>query len=277
MPVFKQSLASLAASSGRAVPPFLESCFSFMMAHLDVEGIFRVPGLEDEIRRAISLADANGTVEFSENTSPFVVANLLTRFILQIPGHILEDKNATEWTNLTDVTKARSLISRLPVINRVVLSRLLGFFLKVAEHSSANRMGIANIAIILRPILISNPKDQWWLIGQDTVTMLLDNYEFIFSEDEVQRVGKCSSLTAEGEFMSSDAFEESMSDVFEMFFAQSRHVQPEIEPVIEEKQRRMCRRVEIAQSRLDWMEMFTSLMSADRTGLGRKAERLTPI
>ena len=105
MPVFKQSLASLAASSGRAVPPFLESCFTFMMAHLEIEGIFRVPGLEDEIRRFISLADANGNVEFTENTSPFVVANLLTRFMLQIPGHVLEDKNAPEWTGLTDVNR----------------------------------------------------------------------------------------------------------------------------------------------------------------------------
>ena len=256
MPVFKQSLASLAASSGRAVPPFLESCFTFMMAHLEIEGIFRVPGLEDEIRRFISLADANGNVEFSENTSPFVVANLLTRFMLQIPGHVLEDKNAPEWTGLTDVNRARTLINRLPVINRVVLSRLLGFFLKVAEKQELNRMGKSNIAIILRPILISNPKDQWWLIGQDTVMMILDNYEFLFSEDEVQRVGKCSALTPEGEFMQSDVFEESMSDVFEMFFAQSRHVQPEMEPVVEEKQRRMCRRVEIAATRLNWMDII---------------------
>ena len=273
MRVFHQSLSSLAAITGKAVPPFLESCFSFLMDKLDVEGIFRVPGLDSDIQRFIALADASGTVEFPENTSPFVVANLLTRFIAKIPNHILEDRNADSWTALTDVAKAKSLISDLPPMNRAVLSRLLAFFLKVIEHGDKNRMGKSNIGIILSPILITNNNDNWWLLKQETVAMLLDNYETLFGENAKIGAPSCLALDNSGRFLTSDEFETSIEDLFNMLFAQSCFVKPELVPVVEEKQQRMCRNVQMMAADVAPKDLFDELLSTSRS----RARILTPI
>ena len=95
MPVWGQSLASVALNDQRAVPLFLEKCFKYIIDnHLDTEGLFRVAGKETEIKSLITSIDAIGDLTIGSDVSVYSICNIITRFIKDIPGHILLDKNA---------------------------------------------------------------------------------------------------------------------------------------------------------------------------------------
>jgi hypothetical protein len=257
MPVFGQPLSALAMATNHAVPPFLERCFSFLADKLAITGIFRVPGADSEIRRYASIADAAGNVEFSPNTTAYVVANLLTRFIRQLPNHLLDDRTVNDWMFATTAEGVRAQIDKLPRLNKAVLSRVLAFFSKVIAACSENQMNATNIAIILSPILIENATNKLWLLPRETVILMFDNYNEIFKD--------LNSFDENGEFLSSERYEELVGGAFADLFCQT-NVGIEFEPVVQEKQRKMCRRVPI--QKMDWEQMLTALLSTDRKGVG---------
>jgi hypothetical protein len=257
MPVFGQPLSAIAMTTNHAVPPFIERCFSFMSDKLDVTGIFRVPGADTEIRRYVSIADAAGNAEFAPNTTAYVVANLLTRFIRQIPNHLLDDKTATDWVFATTVEGVHAQIDKLPRLNKAVLSRVLAFFMQVIAHAGKNQMNAVNIGIILSPILIENSSNHLWLLPRETVVLMFDNYKQLF--------GDLSAIDEDGEFMSSEKYEEKVGGAFADLFCQT-NVGIEFQPVVQEKQRKMCRRVPI--QKMDWGEMMEALLSDDHKGVG---------
>jgi hypothetical protein len=228
-----------------------------MFDKLDTTGIFRVPGADTEIHRYTMTADTAATVDFAPNTTPYVVANLLTRFVRQIPNHLLDDNTAGDWVFVTTLDGVRAQIDKLPRLNKAVLSRVLAFFIQVVAHSDKNQMNAINIGIILSPILIENSSNRLWLLPRETVVMMLDNYNQIF--------GDLSAIDEDGSFMSSEKYEEKVGGAFADLFCQT-NVGIEFQPVVHEKQRKMCRRVSI--QKLDWGEMMEALLSNDRKGVG---------
>lgn len=252
MPTFGQPLNNLAVYFSQAIPPFLEKLFSFMIEKaLDVEGIFRVPGDDKVIKHYHSIIDATGNVDLAEKVSPFVVANLITRFIRFIPNHLLIDKNANELAKIDSVESAQAFLQTLPLIHKAVFSRLIAFFTLVAKHSAGNRMGTRAISLILSPILVENPDEAIWIFPADIVELFLKNYKEIFVS--------MPALTPDGEFMTEQNFQKSIGDVCSIFFCQSTSNPVTLSPVVAAKQVKMCRNIIIEQT--DFKEIYKKLLS----------------
>jgi hypothetical protein len=253
MKVFGQRLSALAIATNRVVPAVLESCFAYLLPRLDTTGLFRVPGSDAEVKRLESHADATGNVEFSPNSTPFAVANCLTRFVKRIPGHLLDDNRWAQWARATTVELIQAQLEVLPRVHRAVLSRILAFFTLVCAHSGQNRMDPSNVSIILSPIMIENKGDLSWLLPREVISPMLEHYKEVF--------GNLSALEEDGSFMSQERYELLIATWFSDVFLQATDT-VDFHDVIPEKQQKMCRRFQI--ERVDWEPMFQALMAANQ-------------
>lgn len=259
MPFYDQPLLDIVLSTGYVIPPFLDECFNFILENADQEGVFRVPGNDQDVKRLISLFDAGGVPEIkvtpaSRRTTINNICNVITRFIKRIPEHLLIDKNSKLWDKDLNVEQVKRLVDNLPLCNKAFLSRIFGFFTKVAEHSDKNLMGVNNLSKILSASLIEDPNNQFWLLKTENAKLFFTNYKEIF--------GSMSSLDENGEFLSREDFQKSVGDIFTSFFCQSSSIKkPEIVSVPQERQKKMCRRITIEQ--LNWDQMFDVLLHHD--------------
>lgn len=261
------SLSSIADKCNSAVPPFFDECLDFMIAHADVEGIFRVPGSVSEINRARLLIDSTGNFPIRE-ASPYLVANIITLFIRKIPDHILIDSNIEKWENVEpqDLEKIKANIQELPTINLILLSRFLGFFVIISQHSAKNKMGTFNLATILSPILIAKPKDPSWFLNRDVVITMLENYQAIF--------GDKSTFDENGAFLPSQTFKDKVGNIWDSIFCQTLSpAQRTIEEPPKTIQQKMCRGIEIPE--IDFQTLLTELL--EDSIAKNAAKQLTPI
>ena len=258
MPIWGQNLTSLALTFQRAVPLFLEKCFTFILEnHLDTEGIFRVPGNEADIKSFITSIDAIGDISVNSNTNAFVICNIITRFIRDVPDHILLDKNANKLQDCKTPADLKKIIMSLPIPNRAILSRLLGFMTIISQHSENNLMPISNIAIILSPILVDDPSNPQYLLSKDISIMLLENYREIFSE--------MLAIDANGNWLSEEQFTKSIGDVMTTFFCQSSFLRKPLTPIKIEKQARMVRNIKIDTRSNEWDCLMNELLAINPT------------
>ena len=269
MVVYGQPIVEIALTTYKAIPPFLEKSFSFLLSNsrLDTKGIFRISGSDVEIQRFQKVIDATGDITYPNDTKPFVVANLITRFIRQIPNHLLIDKNAEAWEKAKTPEEAQKLFKGLPLIHRAVFTRIIAFFRVVTQHKKENCMEAKSLAIILSPILVSKSGDQRWLLSFSTVEMLLDRYDEIF--------GSMSSFDKNGEFMSDEEFNATIGDICSQFFCQSTAAPLKLKPLVETKQCKLTRNLEI--SRIDWNDLFSILLSTNYTENDTLSTKLTYI
>ena len=252
MVVWGQTLVSVALSDQRAVPLFLEKCFKHVLENwIDVEGIFRISGKESEIKELISMIDAIGDITIKNDTSPFTICNIITRFIRDIHQHILLDKNAQAFKKCTTAEQIKSIFNTLPIINKVVFSRFIGFLTLIAKHSDNNRMTLDNIAIILTPMLVDEPQDPQFILPKDVCLLMLKEYNTICEE--------VPALDSNGNWLSEEAFSKSIESVVSTFLCQSSFMTRQLTPVKVVKQARMVRNVRIDVG--GWDSMMNELLA----------------
>ena len=213
MPVFGQPLMKLALRTQRAIPLFLEKSFACILNHLCVEGIFRLAGSNDEITRMELLIDASDDYP-AEQCSIHTVTNLITRFIRNIPDHLLNDLTVKRWQkeNLT-VSDIKKLVSDLPILNCALLSRICGLFRVISLKSDQNKMTSKNLAIILSPNIIVDESKQAWLLPIDVSTKFIENYYEIFDS--------CLAIDSNGNFLSDEVFAQSCQSFTDQVFVRS--------------------------------------------------------
>lgn len=267
MRVIGTPLVDLALQTYTAVPPFLEQCFSFLISNnrLATEGIFRQQGNEVEIRKYQAQIDKTGSVEFPDDCSPHLVANIITRFIRDIPGHILQDKNSEAWEFVKTAESAKSLVNDLPFINKALLSRLIGFFKIVARHVETTRMELGSLGTILSPILIANPKSPQFYLNPGICAMMIEKYDVIF--DSVK-------ATKDNGFIPAEDFRDMIADRCNEFFCKYR-----LNEFAEAKQTKLSRNFEISDVDVD--DLLTNLLRIDSKSANtvslRHSEGLTPL
>ena len=236
--VFGTPLLEIASQTNQAIPPFLETCFEFMMRNAEVEGIFRSPGDNAVIKRLILLLDSTNEFQITEDISPFVISNIITRFINHIPGHILIDSNQPKWDGELTLEQIKSNINELPRINQALLSRLFAFFIIICRSSHKNKMIDSNIAIILSPILVIDPDNPRWLLKLSNILLIFNNYFEVF--------GSLSSIDQEtGDFLDSAKFNEKVGNIWGDFLCQScivlNHQEPSDDDDLNETEEKMWR------------------------------------
>lgn len=252
MVVFGCTLNDLAILYYKPVPTFLEKCFALIIEKgLDTEGIFRINGDHSEIQQLKNQIDATNDITFPENVSVFCVANIIFRFFESIKNHVLIDSRADEWKNAETKEQLKSLYEKLPLMNRALVSRLFGFLYIVQQHSDQNKMGSSNLAIQISPNLLefkpqATENDPTLLSHQNflkVVTTMIDEYFYIFES--------MLSIDKDGQFLSEEAFADSIGDICMEFFCKSSPVALNLKPIADEKHCRLNRNIPIQRPEYD--------------------------
>ena len=265
MKVYGGTLVNIISKYGTAIPPFLERCMSFMLDHSYVVGIFRVPGDDQEIKRLTGIIDATGTISIPPSASPFVIANVISRFLRFLKPHILDDNLATRWEkvskplgskepyNENDLKEVSKLIWMLSFQNKIFISRIFGFFIMISKDER-NKMNVYNLSVPLAPILVQNSKKPQWLLDPNLVAFMLTNYTELF--------GDVSALNVS----------EKMN---EAFFCQSIAINMPANDEMTEKEARMSRKIMVPKA--SWDIMFLKLLTPNGNNEKYFSRKLTPI
>ena len=254
MPIFGQSLGVVVQNTGFVVPDFLEDCFKFVIEKSETEGIFRIPGDRREVNNMINTINATGSLDIKPETTVFVICNIISGFIKQIPDHLLNDKNCKKWEGPMSVDQVKKEVKNLPVLNQVFLARMFAFFITIAKNQEKSKMTPENLARILSGSLIENKDNPYWFLDKAITLCFFEHYDEIFS--------KFSGFDADHQFLSPKKFRELTAEVMQAFFCQScvypKPVNPE---VLVQKQNKMCRNIQIKN--LSWKRMFDVLLHSD--------------
>jgi hypothetical protein len=154
------------------IPPILQKTTHFLLDHLELEGLFRVSGSQDEIAIWKEQFNAGKPVEFSGKMAPHSVAGLLKAWLRELPEPLLTYQMFDAWMDiatkrLKKSEKAcdliKSSLKALPDINMAVLTELFLFLRKVVDNSAKNLMTAENVGVVIGPNILSKE-------NQDAIT-----------------------------------------------------------------------------------------------------------
>eukprot|EP01147_Barroeca_monosierra_P007412 gene7412-524_t len=149
-----------ASMESSEIPIFFTRTISFLEKHgLQEEGIFRKAGSSARVRELRQRCeDAYGDVDFdADEVRAHDVAALFKQFLRETPEPLLTNSYIEAFSmtqHLKDqIYGIKLLVMLLPKVHRACLRRLLKFLVNVAQHSSINKMGLANLAVVFAPTL----------------------------------------------------------------------------------------------------------------------------
>ncbi|KAH3760352.1 rho GTPase-activating protein 22 [Pelomyxa schiedti] len=127
------------------------------------EGIFRVPGLKDEIDKCVKLLDKGKPIP--STTSPHSLAGLLKLFLRSLPDPLIPTALSTEISaifSLTCVHEKNSEIARIlnkfPLSHKVLLLEISKLCSRIAQ-SPRTQMTSQNLAVVIGPNLSRDSTD----------------------------------------------------------------------------------------------------------------------
>ncbi|XP_055841106.1 uncharacterized protein LOC129908551 [Episyrphus balteatus] len=182
------------------VPVLVDKCINFVYIHGSMsEGIYRKSGSENSILKLLSQFRADAfNVEITRNEfNEHDVANALKRFMRDLPVRLL-GKTSESFIAITALdsvqTKIESykeLLSRLHVIERETLKKIIGHLAFINSQKQKNKMGVNNLAMIWGPTLLQNAVEEMTYSQKeaDVIVDLVNLYKhlFPFTEDEIKR------------------------------------------------------------------------------------------
>ncbi|XP_072521119.1 rho GTPase-activating protein 25 [Salminus brasiliensis] len=161
--VFGKGLADIMAYEKklgpRLVPMLVEKCAEFIKEHgLVEEGIFRLPGQENQVKHFREAFDAGERPSFPSDTDVHTVASLLKLYLRELPEPVvpwtqyqdfLDSSLMLDATTAAGKEKLEKQISLLPRVNYNLLSYICRFLFEVQQHSKVNKMSVENLATVM--------------------------------------------------------------------------------------------------------------------------------
>uniref|UniRef100_A0A3B1JE42 Rho GTPase activating protein 25 n=1 Tax=Astyanax mexicanus TaxID=7994 RepID=A0A3B1JE42_ASTMX len=161
--VFGKGLADILAYEKklgpRSVPMLVEKCAEFIKEHgLDEEGIFRLPGQENQVKHFREAFDAGERPSFPSDTDVHTVGSLLKLYLRELPEPVvpwtqyqdfLDSSLMLDATTAAGREKLEKQISLLPKVNYNLLSYICRFLFEVQQHSKVNKMSVENLATVM--------------------------------------------------------------------------------------------------------------------------------
>ncbi|CAI4230611.1 unnamed protein product [Auanema sp. JU1783] len=160
--MFAVDLTTLCLAHQVSIPPVLVKCIAEVESRgLDVEGIYRVSGSHDHMERLRRQFDSQQDVNLKQVDDIHTVCGLLKMYLRLLPQQLVPfsvyKSLLTAYSNartpLDRTRSCRKALEELSEANAVTLNALLNHLRKVADHSSANKMSVENIATIFSPTL----------------------------------------------------------------------------------------------------------------------------
>mmetsp|Transcript_5539 Transcript_5539/g.13492 ORF Transcript_5539/g.13492 Transcript_5539/m.13492 type:complete len:658 (-) Transcript_5539:236-2209(-) len=159
-----------------AVPTPMEALIKLIkkLGGLKEEGLFRLSASKDDLTTLAAALDRGfmtGKFKFYSQ-SPHVPAVMLKRWLRSLTEPLVPSNMFGEAMQLVrpdggyssgeptknQIEEARAFVSKMPQIHKSVLHSLIRFAHEVASNSKANLMTISNLAVVLGPCVIRNPK-----------------------------------------------------------------------------------------------------------------------
>ncbi|KAJ3044269.1 hypothetical protein HDV00_002589 [Rhizophlyctis rosea] len=149
------------------IPLVLYKCVSAVERRgITREGIYRISGKQTEITSLKHQLETDvGSVNLEDETwDVHVVGSLVKMFLRELPTPLLpfSPKERAEYSELSDeASRIKALRLHLKHISnqtQTVLSFVLDHLANVISHSSENKMGVQNIALIFTPVLFGQPE-----------------------------------------------------------------------------------------------------------------------
>ncbi|XP_067879291.1 rho GTPase-activating protein 25-like isoform X2 [Heterodontus francisci] len=198
--VFGQRLADTVAYEQKfgqhLVPIIVEQCADFIREHgLHEEGIFRLPGQDNQVKELRDAFDSGERPSFDRDTDVHTVASLFKLYLRELPEPVIpwsqyEDflacsqiMNSDEEGGQQEVMKQVSL---LPQANYNLLSYICRFLHEVQLNCSINKMSVDNLATVIGVNLLRPKIEDPVAIMRGTpqiqklMTVLISNHDELF-------------------------------------------------------------------------------------------------
>ncbi|XP_024639453.1 rho GTPase-activating protein 7 isoform X3 [Medicago truncatula] len=199
-------------------PSFLEKALRFLEKHgTKVEGILRQSADVEEVDRRVQEYE-QGKVEFDAEEDAHVVGDCVKHVLRELPSSPVPASCCTALLEAYRIDRKEARINAMrcailetfPEPNRRLLQRILKMMHTIASHSNVNRMTASAVAacmapLLLRPLLAGECEleDEFDVSGdssaqllaaanaannaQAIITTLLEEYENVFDEENIQR------------------------------------------------------------------------------------------
>uniref|UniRef100_A0A673G716 Rho GTPase-activating protein 25-like n=1 Tax=Sinocyclocheilus rhinocerous TaxID=307959 RepID=A0A673G716_9TELE len=194
--VFGKSLSDIMVYEkkfgSRLVPILVEKCAEFIREQgLIEEGIFRLPGQDNQVKQFREAFDAGERPSFPSDTDVHTVASLLKLYLRELPEPVVP---WTQYQDFLDSTlmldaataagkeKLEEQISLLPKVNYNLLSYICRFLFEVQQNSKVNKMSVENLATVMG-VNLFKPQVEDAIrtpMIQKVMTVMIRHHELLF-------------------------------------------------------------------------------------------------
>ncbi|XP_061117307.1 rho GTPase-activating protein 25 isoform X2 [Conger conger] len=157
------------------VPILVQKCAEFIREHgLSEEGIFRLPGQDNQVKQFRDAFDAGERPSFPSDTDVHTVASLFKLYLRELPEPVIPWAQYQDFLDCSHLLNPNGTLGRdmlekqialLPRANYNLLSYICRFLFEVQQNSKVNKMSVENLATVIGVNLL---KPQM----EDPVTMM---------------------------------------------------------------------------------------------------------
>ncbi|XP_006625613.2 rho GTPase-activating protein 25 [Lepisosteus oculatus] len=161
--VFGQNLADTLLYEQKfghqSVPILVEKCAEFIREHgLSEEGIFRLPGQDNQVKQFRDAFDAGERPSFPSDTDVHTVASLFKLYLRELPQPVVPWCQYEDFLDCSQLlstnqelgrVKIEKQISLLPRANYKLLSYICRFLYEIQLNSGVNKMSVENLATVI--------------------------------------------------------------------------------------------------------------------------------
>jgi len=180
----------------RDTPLVFHSCISYLLENgVTTEGIFRIPGNQQEIDEMKHKWNTGYPIANYKNYDVPDIAGLLKAFVRQLPDVLFSRELIHEWEKLagpkilkdSDIINFKielsNLLQKLPRVNQFILKELFHLLYVISQHKET-KMNAENLATCWTPNLFTI--DVINLAGASpgfrVIVMMIDHSEDVFLE-----------------------------------------------------------------------------------------------
>uniref|UniRef100_A0A1A8UB15 Rho GTPase activating protein 22 n=1 Tax=Nothobranchius furzeri TaxID=105023 RepID=A0A1A8UB15_NOTFU len=159
----------------RLVPLLVEQCVDFIRERgLDEEGLFRMPGQANLVKKLQEAFDCGDKPLFDSNTDVHTVASLLKLYLRELPEPVIPFSKYEDFLTCAQllakdeeegIQKLGKQVNTLPLPNYNLLNYICKFLDEVQSHCNENKMSVQNLATVFGPNIL-RPK------MEDPVTLM---------------------------------------------------------------------------------------------------------
>ncbi|XP_002158700.2 rho GTPase-activating protein 24 isoform X1 [Hydra vulgaris] len=150
---------------GGMVPIIVEKCVEFIRKYgLDVEGIFRVPGQQEDVESLKSAFNKGENPDLHiEKHKIDVVASVLKQYIGDLPEPVIPSENWDQFIAVgalhsinpsAALAKIEYLLQRIPRVHYNMLKYLCRFLFELQLHCESTKMSVSNLALVFAPNIL---------------------------------------------------------------------------------------------------------------------------